>query len=223
VIIKSLIIISKEIHVYSCKGDISGELAGKIRCIPFSFSSSLSLFPFLVLNVLNVNLIFTHYTTDSFVAAVTYSSYSLLRLHVSRGLSVSKCCIFRRRGTAVTGDSISFTNGPVTRGNFCNILNRTLRWRSASSSSSSFSALSTSFSSPLSIPSPLSRTGVGLHCLWTFSRRLRDNYSQYTSPPSREALRVTNYARADARDIRHRINVMRDFVPRKLARYAHQF
>lgn len=84
---ESLIIIPPTRHTFiRVRGDISDELAGKSG----AFHSPSPLPILLALNVLNVNLIFTHYTTDSFVAAVTYSSYSLLRFHVSRGLSVSK-------------------------------------------------------------------------------------------------------------------------------------
>jgi len=144
---------------------------------------------------------------------VTYSPYSLLRFHVSRGLSVSKY-IFRRRETAVTGDSISFTNGPVTRGNFCNILNRTLQQRSASSCFSASSS-SFSFSSSLSIPSPLSRTGMELHCLWTFSRRLYDDDSRNMHRLARLALRIITRAAPYKRNARFRTS--------ETGRYSRQF
>lgn len=176
------------------------------RQIPFGAFHSPS--PPLSLNVLNVNLIFTRYMADSFVAAVTYNSYSLLRFHVSRGLSVSGY-IFRRRGTAVTGDSISFTNGPVTRGNFCNILNRLsggalhlhlvlLHLRVIFRL-----LLLLSFYSFFTLPC----TGIGLHCPWTFSRRLARAIC-IVSRGSRYELREGGRAR----NIRRRINVMRDFV-----------
>lgn len=191
---ESLIIIPNKTHVYLRKGDIPGRACGQIIGpfhsfpLPPSFSQCL-----------NVNLIFTP-LHGGLIRSSGYIQLSLLRFHVSRGLSISEY-IFRR-GTAVTGDSISFTNGPVTRGNFCNILNRTLRRRSASSFSSLFSSFyasssSSSTFSPLSVPSPFSRTGMGLHCRWTFSRRLRDDDSRNMHRLARLALRIT-HARACA-------------------------
>lgn len=138
-----------------------------------------------------------------------YHSLLLLRFHVSRGLSVSEY-IFRtrRRGTAVTGDSISFTNGPVTRGNFCNILNRT---RAAPSPPR---------------PPPSCFTGMGLHCLWTLSRRPRNDDSRNMHRLARLALRITQEEcpRTAVCNMRRCINVTRDLVLRKLCGcYARQF